>query len=143
MSAPLVVSTSLTIPAAELRWVAVRSSGPGGQNVNKVSSKVELRFDFERSAVLSGDTKDRLRGLSQSRLDSEGNILIVSQATRDRQRNLEDARAKLADLVARACERPKRRRATRTTRAAIEARLRDKRHQAAQKVRRRGSRDAE
>jgi ribosome-associated protein len=143
MSTPLVVSATLTIPAAELHWVAVRSSGPGGQNVNKVSSKVELRFDFEQSAVLSGEVKDRLRVLARGHLDSAGSILIVSQATRDRQRNLEDTRAKLAELLVKASHRPKRRRATRTPRSAVEARLRDKRHQSSQKHRRRGPGEAE
>jgi ribosome-associated protein len=133
MSEPLVVSRALTIPADELRWTSVRSSGPGGQNVNKVSSKVELRFDFERSRVLREDTKARLRGLAQGRLDAEGRILVVSQATRDRQRNLEDARAKLAELVTRACVRPKRRRPTRPSRGATENRLSEKRHHSARK----------
>ena len=72
MSSPLFVSSALTIPADELRWTAVRSSGPGGQNVNKVSSKIELRFDFEHSAVLLDDTRARLRVIAQGRLDSAG-----------------------------------------------------------------------
>ena len=125
---PLLVSQTLTIPADELRWTSVRSSGPGGQNVNKVSSKVELRFDVERSKVLAPDVKARLRSLAAGRLDADGQILIVSQATRDRQRNLEDACAKLVELVLRACERPKRRRPTRPSRGAKESRLREKRH---------------
>jgi ribosome-associated protein len=133
MSSPLVVSPALTIPADELRWTSVRSSGPGGQNVNKVSSKVELRFDFEHSRVLTGDTKERLRAMAASRLDADGHILIVSQATRDRQRNLDDAREKLGELVLRACARPKRRRATRPSFGAKQTRLREKRHQSARK----------
>ncbi|SRR6266511_1401741 len=137
VSDPLIVSRALTIPADELRWTAVRSSGPGGQNVNKVSSKVELRFDFEKSRVLQEETKARLRVLARSRLDAEGRILLVSQATRDRQRNLEDARAKLAELVAQAYQRPKRRRATRPSLGATEARLREKRHHARRKDERR------
>jgi ribosome-associated protein len=123
----------LTIPADELRWTSVRSSGPGGQNVNKVSSKVELRFDFERSRVLPADTKVRLRAIAASRLDAEGLLLVVSQATRDRQRNLEDARAKLGALVLRASERPRRRRATRPTRGSTESRLREKHLHSARK----------
>jgi len=110
MSVDLVLSPALTIPADELRWTAVRSSGPGGQNVNKVSSKVELRFDFQRSKVLAADVKERLRTLARGRLDGDGHILIFSQATRDRQRNLEDACAKLGELILRAFVRPKARR---------------------------------
>src|SRR5262249_6091041 len=133
MSDPLVVSAVLVIPADELHFTSVRSSGPGGQNVNKVSSKVELRFDFERSRVLAADAKARLRALAAGRLDREGHVLVVSQATRDRQRNLEDARAKLAELLARASERPKRRRPTRPSRSAQETRLQEKRHHATRK----------
>ena len=139
MSDPLFVSPALTVPASELRFTAVRASGPGGQNVNKVSSKVELRFDFERSRVLGDELKARLRVLAGGRLDAEGQILIVSQATRDRQRNLEDARQKLVELLLAAGRRPKRRRATRPNRAATETRLREKRHQGNRK-RERGSR---
>jgi ribosome-associated protein len=139
MSDPLFVSPSLTVPAGELRFTAVRASGPGGQNVNKVASKVELRFDFERSKVLGPETKERLRALAQSRLDAEGAILIVSQLTRDRQRNLEDARQKLAELLVAAGRRPKRRRPTKPSRSAKETRLREKRRQGDRK-RDRGSR---
>lgn len=141
MSRALAVSPALTIPADELRWTSVRSSGPGGQNVNKVSSKVELRYDFERSRVLDADTKVRLRTLAGTRLDAEGQILIVSQATRDRQRNLDDACAKLGELVLRALVRPKRRRATRPSFGATQTRLQEKRHQAARKRDRRGKGD--
>jgi len=133
MSSPLFVSSALTIPADELHWTSVRSSGPGGQNVNKVSSKVELRFDFERSVVLQDDTRARLRIIAQGKLDSQGQILVVSQATRDRQRNLEDARGKLVEMITRAMHRPKRRRPTRPSRGAKESRLSEKRHDSARK----------
>ena len=139
MSEPLFVSPGLTVPGSELHFTAVRASGPGGQNVNKVSSKVELRFDLERSSVLSAEVKARLRLLARTRLDAEGRILIVSQATRDRQRNLEDARQKLVELLIAAGRRPKRRRPTKPSRGATESRLRDKRHHSDRK-RDRGSR---
>jgi ribosome-associated protein len=127
MPDPLFVSPALTVPAKELHFTSVRASGPGGQNVNKVSSKVELRFDFERSKVLGDETKTRLRLLARGRLDAEGQIYIVSQATRDRQRNLEDARQKLVELLVEAGRRPKRRRPTKPSRGAKETRLREKR----------------
>ena len=139
MSDPLFVSPALTVPANELRFTSVRASGPGGQNVNKVSSKVELRFDFERSKVLGDEMKTRLRVLARGRLDADGQILIVSQATRDRQRNLEDARQKLLELLITAGRRPKRRRATKPSRGATETRLREKRRHSDRK-RDRGSR---
>jgi ribosome-associated protein len=108
-------------------WAAVRASGPGGQNVNKVSSKVELRFDFEVSAALAASVKTRLRVLAQHRLDSDGRILIVSQVTRNQPQNLADARQRLAELIAQALVVPKRRRKTKPSRAAKRARLNDKR----------------
>ncbi len=123
----LLPNLTLTIPQRELEWTAVRSSGPGGQNVNKVSSKVELRFDFEASDSLSDSVKARLRALAQHRLDGEGRILITSQVTRNQPQNLADARNRLADLIAKAMVTPKRRRPTRPTKAAKRARLNDKR----------------
>ena len=123
----LVVGPDLTIPGRELEWGAVRASGPGGQNVNKVASKVELRFDFEASTVLTVSVKARLRLLAHNRLDAEGRILIVSQVTRNQPQNLNDARERLAALVKRALVVPKARRPTRPSRAAKRARVKDKR----------------
>lgn len=102
----------LRVPEGELVWVAVRASGPGGQNVNKVSSKVELRFDFESSAALPERVRARLRTLARTRLDGEGRILLTSQKTRDQRKNLEDARTKLSELLASALVEPKKRKAT-------------------------------
>jgi len=123
----VLANLTLTIPERELEWTAVRSSGPGGQNVNKVSTKVELRFDFEASASLSDSVKVRLRGLAQHRLDGDGRILITSQVTRTQPQNLENARQRLAELIAKAMVTPKRRRPTRPSRAAKRARVNDKR----------------
>ncbi len=121
------------MPQRELVWSAVRSSGPGGQNVNKVSSKVELRFDFEASVALSASAKTRLRKLAEHRLDAEGRILIVSQVTRNQPQNLEHARRHLAELIAKALVVPKARRATRPTKASKARRVGEKRLQAAKK----------
>jgi ribosome-associated protein len=123
----ILANLTITIPERELEWTAVRASGPGGQNVNKVSSKVELRFDFEQSEALSDAVKARLRALAQHRLDSEGRILITSQVTRNQPQNLADARNRLAELIAKAMVTPKRRKATRPSRAAKRARVNDKR----------------
>jgi ribosome-associated protein len=132
MSGPLVVA-HLVIPEAELRWTAVRASGPGGQNVNKVSSKVDLRFDFESSAALSVELKERLRASAGSRLDGEGRIQITSQLTRNQSDNLEDARQKLAELLRAVTVVPKRRRKTKPSRAKKAARVADKRVHAQKK----------
>lgn len=123
----------MIVPERELVWAAVRSSGPGGQNVNKVSSKVELRFDFEASSALSPSVKARLRALAQNRLDADGRILIVSQVTRAQPKNLADARQRLAELIAQALVVPKARRATKPSRAAKRARVKDKRVHSAKK----------
>lgn len=125
--ADLEVRPGLVVPERELSWAAVRASGPGGQNVNKVSSKVELRFDFEASVTLGPAVKARLRKLAEHRLDAEGRILIVSQVTRNQPQNLNDARTRLATLIAQALVVPKRRRATRPSLSAKRARLSDKR----------------
>jgi ribosome-associated protein len=124
---PIAVNESLTIPAALLSWSAVRASGPGGQNVNKVASKVEFRFDFAAWPELGDAAKARLRSLARGRLDAEGRLLVVSQRTRDQQRNLEDAREKVRQLVERSLEAPTPRKATRPSRAAKARRLENKR----------------
>lgn len=123
MSEPLVVTPSLILPADELRWTAVRGSGPGGQNVNKVSSKVELRFDVARTERLDEESKRRLVDLAGHKMDKEGVLLVVCQETRDQKKNLEAARARLAELVRAALIRPRKRRKTKVSKGAIERRL--------------------
>jgi ribosome-associated protein len=111
----LVVNSRVIVPVTDLSWTAVRSSGPGGQNVNKVASKVELRFDIARSHALSGAAKSRLYALCKNKLDAEGRVLITSQRTRDQLQNLNDARDKLAALILEALTPPKPRRPTKPT----------------------------
>lgn len=136
----LAIRPGLIVPERELTVRAVRSSGPGGQNVNRVSTKVELCFDLPGSTALDAPVKARLRRLAENRLDAEGHVLITSQATRSQAQNLADARAKLAALIRAALVVPKRRRATKPTRASKERRLDQKRKQSAKKQAR-GSRD--
>jgi ribosome-associated protein len=128
----LVVNDRVTIPARHLSWSAARSGGPGGQNVNKVSSKVDLRFDITGSE-LSPIVKMRLTTLARNRIDRDGTLLVTSQLTRDQPRNLEDAREKLAELVRQALVVPKHRKPTKPSRGATRRRLEEKHHHADKK----------
>lgn len=127
MSTDLRIGPTLVIPGAELVVTSTHSSGPGGQNVNKVATKIELRFDLLGSTVLSPAVKARLRAVVANRLDADGWLVITSQATRNRIRNLVDARDKLAALVRDALVPPKPRVATKPSRASKARRVADKR----------------
>lgn len=133
----LEVAAGLKIPAGELEERFVRSGGPGGQNVNKVATKVELRWAPARSTALSEDDRQWLLARLGARLTGEGELVITSSRTRDQNRNREDARRKLASLVAAALARPKPRKRTRAPAAAREQRLEEKRRRAQVKLERR------
>jgi ribosome-associated protein len=130
---PIHVSTEVTVPASALTFRATRAAGPGGQNVNKVASKVELRVDLDRIDGLSPEAWTRLVALCAGRRDREGRLVVTSQRTRDQRRNLEDARQKVRDVVARALLPPRERRPTRVSRKAREERLARKRRDASRK----------
>jgi ribosome-associated protein len=121
------VTDEVRVPAAALTIRAVRASGPGGQNVNKVATKIDLRVDLQRVEGLSDAARSRLHTLARHRLDADGRLVVTSQATRDQARNLEDARDKVRALVAAALVRPRPRTATRPSAAARERRLGAKR----------------
>jgi len=127
MMKPLVVNERVTIPAADLSWSASRSPGPGGQNVNKVATKVTLRFDLSATRSLTQTQKRRLKKLAGRRLDADGAILISAQAERSQTQNLERARDNLRRLVRKALVTPKRRVATKPSRAQRRRRLEAKR----------------
>ena len=126
----IVVTPRVTIPAGELALAFARSGGPGGQNVNKVSSKVELRWNPTTSAALTDDDRAWLVQRLRSRLTSDGTLIVTSTATRDQTKNRDDATSKLALIVRAALDRPRPRRATRPSRAAKRRRVADKRHHA-------------
>jgi ribosome-associated protein len=125
----LEITPTVTIPDSDLSYAFVRASGPGGQNVNKVSSAVQLRFDMEGSTALSEPVKNRLGALAGRRLTDDGAILIIARNQRSQEHNRREALERLADLVERALVVPKTRRATKPTRASKERRLEGKTRQ--------------
>jgi ribosome-associated protein len=122
----IVVNEQITIPDAELRVSFARSGGPGGQNVNKVETKVEIRWRPAESAVLLGETRERvLAGLAR-KLTGAGDLIVTSSRTRDQSRNRADAEGKLGRTVARALQKTKPRRRTKPSRKSVENRLQEK-----------------
>ena len=122
------VTDTISIDDAELSETFVRSSGPGGQNVNKVSSAVQLRFDVRHSPSLPNDVAVRLMRLAGKRLTKEGVIVIIAQSHRAQERNRADARERLFDLIRQAAVRPVPRRATKVPKAQKRKRIEGKKH---------------
>ena len=123
----------MEIPEQELTFEFIRSSGPGGQNVNKVATAVRLRFDVRGSTALADEVKIRLLALAGRRATKEGEIVLLGQRHRTQEKNRQDVVARLEELVGRALVAPRKRRATRPTRAAGARRLRAKRLQSDRK----------
>jgi ribosome-associated protein len=136
--ASILITPALSIDESELEITFVRSSGPGGQNVNKVATAAQLRFDAAHSRSLPDDVRARLMARAGSRLTNEGVIIITARRFRTQEKNRADAVARLVELIRGAVVAPKRRRKTRTPAAAKARRVDAKRRRSVTK-RRRGS----
>jgi len=132
----LVVSPSVKIPLREFHFTFVRSSGPGGQNVNKLATKAVLRWNVTQSPSLPEPVRERFLARYPRRVSSEGDLVITSQRFRDQGRNTADCLEKLREMLSTAATPPKRRRKTRVPRSSVESRLQSKRHRSVTKQRR-------
>lgn len=133
---PLSIAPGVEIPDSDLQVAFTRSAGPGGQNVNKVASAVQLRFALAANATLRPDVKARLRALAGHRVTHDGELLIIARESRSQEQNRRLAEERLVDLVRRALVAPRKRVATRPPRASREQRLEvKKRSQKTKKLR--------
>ena len=122
----LVITPDVSIPDEEFEWKFIRSSGPGGQNVNKVASAVQLRFLLPRNTSLPTAARNRLRRMAGQKLIDDGSILISARSERSQEQNRRDALERLAELIRAALIEPKVRKKTRPTRASKERRIESK-----------------
>jgi ribosome-associated protein len=120
------ITDRIAIDESELSETFIRASGPGGQNVNKLATAVQLRFDVRRSPSLPDEVRARLERLAGKRLTRDGVLVITAQRHRTQERNREDARERLVELIRQAAVRPVRRRKTRPTAASRERRIESK-----------------
>ena len=137
VSEPLRINARISIPRSELRFTFVRSSGPGGQNVNKVASKAVLRWAIAASPSLPEEVRSRFVAANRRRMNDRGELILTSQRYRDQSKNIDDCLTKLRQLVLTAATPPRPRKKTRIPKSARESRLRDKRSVADKKKHRR------
>jgi ribosome-associated protein len=137
------VAKNISLDESELQLRFVRSSGPGGQNVNKVSTAVQLRFDVGNSPSLPGDVRTRLIRIAGRRITQEGILIIEARQFRTQERNRDDAVQRLVELVRQATQKPKPRKKTKPSRASKEKRIEGKKQRGKVKQMRRASADAD
>ena len=133
---PIVVRPGVVVPPSAVKWTSVTSGGPGGQNVNKVASRVVMRVDIDAVEGLTSTQRARIRLKLEGRLDAEGNLLVTCSESRDRGKNLALALDKVRVLLAQALFVPKKRRPTRPTKGSKERRLGEKKRQSEKKAQR-------
>ena len=126
MSDDIFINDMVTIPASELQFIASRSSGPGGQHVNKTDSRIQVRWNIPTTSALSDFLKRRVMMALSTRLTDDGDLLLASDSNRSQRRNRDDVIQRLAALVREALVPPKPRRKTKPTRASRQRRLDDK-----------------
>jgi ribosome-associated protein len=137
----IVINSRIAIDESEIRESFIRSPGPGGQNVNKVATAVQLRFDVAHSAALPEDVRARLMQLASRRINSEGQLVIEAHEFRTQEQNRQAAKARLVQLIRQAAVKPKVRRPTKPTLASKKIRMESKRHRSELKQLRRAGRD--
>ncbi|MFI4889016.1 MAG: alternative ribosome rescue aminoacyl-tRNA hydrolase ArfB [Steroidobacterales bacterium] len=135
----LIITPQIVIGDEELEWKFMRSSGPGGQNVNKVSSAVQLRFLLGNNTTLPPSVRQRLRRIAGGKLIDDGSILIAARSERSQEQNRREALGRLAEMIGQALVEPKIRKKTRPTRASKERRIEAKKKRGTTKRQRQGS----
>ena len=136
---PLFITPQIVIGDEDLEWKFMRSSGPGGQNVNKVSSAVQLRFLLGKNTALTPPAQQRLRRIAGQKLTDDGRILIAARGTRSQDQNRREALGRLETMIRQALVEPKIRKKTKPTRASRERRIEAKKKRGNTKRQRQGS----